>query len=160
MGWILLIATVATSSGALWAWSYPDSVALVILAVPPALLVFAGWRVWLLSNRPVRWHTVAIPILAVVTVVLMCFQVPVKVRFADSRSDFEAAVREIEAGTPLEKYSGINVGTYEVSGVDRRGANIYFSIVDSGFVDHNYFAYMPEGPTEAAYHLAGLWYVD
>ncbi|MBO0678175.1 hypothetical protein JRC04_11950 [Mycolicibacterium sp. S2-37] len=122
-----------------------------LLALLAALVVAAAWLVRTITcaalTRRFFVRMLAVPLVFALTVGLLAFDVPVRVRFALARPAFEQAVAAIQAGAPPEDFRRRH-GTYPVDQVVRRGRNIYFSVAGAGFLGGAGFAYLPAGPPD------------
>ncbi|MFE3290056.1 hypothetical protein [Rhodococcus sp. NPDC059234] len=69
---------------------------------------------------------------------------PRQARWQWSQAEFAAAVDDLPSGTR----SGVierRIGSYDVRTVRRHGDNVYFVVTDSGFLDDDGIAYLPDG---------------
>ncbi|MEV7007295.1 hypothetical protein [Streptosporangium sp. NPDC051022] len=111
-------------------------------------------RYWL------RWAVV--PVVGLIAIGLVAFNVPYTARFALSEASMEHLAREIVAGRQPESDGGW-VGLYPVSAVRRVDDVVFFYLKDTGFLGSHDLAWSPKGEPpqehEVGYtHLQGPWY--
>lgn len=169
-GWpVFLLVLVACGIG-LWAASYPTAPFSYLIISVLALGILGLW--WLmrfavaLIARNRSWTSVLAPAAVAVTILLTVLSVPLQLRLLYAKPDFEALVAELAANQPA-RWEPREVGGYRVSQVRRHNQNWYFVIEDSGFLDDDGLAYLPDGPPRVpdpvgegvkVGHISGAWY--
>ncbi|SEK85683.1 hypothetical protein [Rhodococcus maanshanensis] len=171
-GWSLLATTALVCGAALWAFSFPtpNSWILILFCLWPTVLIAVCWTVktttFLVRRNAWSNWILAAPLVALTSATLLVFDVPLQARWQLSQSDFAAAVEEVRSGADRADFDG-RIGGYDVRDVRRHGDNVYFVVTDSGFLDDDGVAYLPDGePTTPdpvgegvqVWHLRGPWY--
>ena len=148
-GWLLigllLIVWSASSPGgsfsALWAW----------LLVPVLFLSWLVRFIWKLvrDRRQLgdlsRWFIV--PAMVAVVIVVLTLDLPLRARFAVSRSAFDEVVAAAPPSEDSDFSPPLSIGLYRFTSVYRDGDAIIFERTD--FHDWG-FAYLPHGPSGIA----------
>ena len=115
------------------------------------------------------WGFAVAPVAGVLVLVLLIAAVPLRIRFAMSRGDFDRAVATIDTAEEPDSSNTRQIGSYEISNVvSLEGGGILFYEAHGNFLDDAGFAYLPDGPASAPgngsfenpqfTHLTGPWY--
>lgn len=163
----------------LWAYSFPG---VNFLAVVPCIwIVGIAAVIWLVRavtyvragrrgnhEGSALWFAVA-PAGAIVLVALLFANVPLRVRWQSSRSDFQHALTEVQADPG--SWSGWHprqVGRYTMTTARVVGDGVIFYEKTGSFLDDAGFAYLPDGPSDTLANgsfenpqwlaLGGHWY--
>lgn len=131
------------------------------------LVVFVAWRVKGRPTRRARWWFV-LPVGAVVTVSLLAFHVPLRARWAVSRSDFARTVALVQRDPARAEELEGQIGWYSINSIQVVDGGVLFRERTGGFFDDSGFAYLPDGPdadgknmgleSPEILHLSGPWY--
>jgi hypothetical protein len=171
-------ALVLPALGLLWSHSVPGFA--FFLWFGSVGLLFVGAVVWgvrllmyALAKRRrhaegrARWFLLA-PAAGVVALALIVADVPLKARWALSRSDFAAVVDEAFEEGDFASTEDQRIGLYNVTHLYRQGEAIIFYERTGMFSDDAGFAYLPNGPFPELEnggferpefrHLGGPWY--
>lgn len=168
----LLATTVVVCGAALWAFSFPtpNGWILILFCEIPAALIAVSWTLktmlFLVRRRVWSNWILAVPLVVLTTGTLLVLDAPLQARWQLTQSDFAAAGDEIRSGTDRADFER-RIGTYEVRHVRTHEDNIYFVIRDSGFLNDDGVAYLPDGEPATpdpvgegvrVWHLRGPWY--
>lgn len=171
-GWSLLATTALVCGAALWAFTFPtpNSWILILFCLWPTVLIAVCWTVkattFLIRRNAWSNWILAVPLIASTTAALVVVDAPLQARWQLSQSDFAAAVADIRSGSAPADVDR-RIGGYDVRGVRRHGDNVYFVVTDSGFLDDDGVAYLPDGEPATpdpvgegvqVWHLRGPWY--
>ncbi|AQA24628.1 hypothetical protein BTZ20_1650 [Rhodococcus sp. MTM3W5.2] len=171
-GWSLLATTALVCGAALWAFTFPtpNSWILILFCLWPAALIAICWTAktatFLVRRNAWSHWILAVPLVTLSSITLLVFGAPLQARWQLSQSDFAAAVEEIRSGTDRTDFDG-RIGGYDVRDVRTHGDNVYFVVSDSGFLDDDGVAYLPDGEPATpdpvgegvqVWHLRGPWY--
>lgn len=139
----------------LWSSSYPGTLAVgTIISVTGVLLLGALWAYrfirWLRAERYAGWARWAIaPVMVVVTLVLIITHVPLRVRFEESRSEFDRITRGLEPRGGFDAWEPLEVpdeiGTFQLVYGFQVGRNVIIYESHGWFDDDAGFAYLPDG---------------
>jgi hypothetical protein len=177
-GRLFHLALVLPALGLLWSHSVPGLAFLLWFA--SVALLFLGAVVWgvrllayaLARHRGraegrARWFLVA-PIAAVVVLVLIVADVPLRARWSVSRSDFEAVVADAMKDEDYSSVESQRIGLYDITLIYRQGEAVIFYEGNGVLFDDAGFAYLPDGPFPELEnggferpefrHLGGPWY--
>ena len=177
-GWIFWGACTLGAAGLLWSLTtvgggfFLGVGAIGILALCAVAWVFRVSVLLILTglSGPRRtWAALAaIPVCGLLVAGLVVTEAPLHLRWAHSRSAFEAAVAELPADGSSGGTMPSRLGTYRVLAIERVGTGVYFFEADSGLFDDAGFAYLPDGPDPDAAagtferlsvsDLSGNWY--
>lgn len=162
----------------LWAWSVPGFD--LPLWMPSAMALGLGALVWgvrlltyvvaRIRQQPTtggRRFLVA-PVCGAIALGLVIADVPLKARWAASRSSFETVVDEALEDDDFESVDDQRLGLYSVTNVYRQGDAVIFYERTGSVSDDAGFAYLPDGPFPELEnggferpefrHLGGPWY--
>ncbi len=139
----------------LWAATYPGLHPIGLLAVL-ALLVLGGlWCVRLslaIAQRAEwslgRWSFA--PGLGIAAAGFYLLGLPVKLRFALARAEFQAVLSSLPANESLEEGDQVSVpdriGSYQITGAHQVDGGVLFYERWGAWIDDAGFAYLPKGP--------------
>ena len=169
-GWIVhvllglaLLVFLATSSvpGSLFRAAVWATLVVLVLVLTWVARV-AGYLVARRAGRAEGspWWLVVAPLLLVVTLLLVATDVPLQVRFAQAKGDFEDRVEQIDAGETEGERAvdlGGRYGTFDISRVGETsdGNAIVFFTSKGGLFQDVGFAYIPGDPDEVDLELIG-----
>lgn len=135
----------------LWAWSFPGFHFVLIVLFWPTLLAAAVWVIRGLTYlRAIergtgagtsRWFAVA-PVGALLLLAIVVADLPLRARWATSRSAFDRAVDDT-----LPVGSERRIGSFTITTIRRVEGGVLFYEKAGSFMDDAGFAYLPGGPT-------------
>ncbi|WCO65615.1 hypothetical protein PO878_14010 [Iamia majanohamensis] len=182
--WFFHLVLLVPVAVVLWGATSPYGAFLPLVFGAGGIVLLAG--VWLARAvafaaaslrrpRSARWLAVA-PIAGVVVVALMVADVPLRLRWAQSRPAFEEVVATVDADdeAPVDDDPTVagfprRLGSYEVTSVLDWDGGTAFVEADGGFIDDTGFVHLPDGPDALSdqqrvgfvldlRHLEGDWY--
>ncbi len=176
--WLFHVALVPPTLGLLWSCSVPGFA--YFLWLGSAALLAVGAFIWaarsisyLVARRRGRsdgrtsWFLVA-PVAGLLVLALILIDVPLRARWAVSRSGFETVVQEAKKDESFSSIGNQRVGLYQVLHVYSQGEAVIFYEKTGAFSDDAGFAYLPHGPFSGLenggferpefWHLGGHWY--
>jgi hypothetical protein len=162
LGLALLVYLAASSApGSLFRASVGATLVVLVLVLTWVARV-AGYLVARRAGRAEGspWWLAVAPLLIVVTLLLVATDVPLRLRFAQAKGDFEDRVEQIDAGETEGERAvdlGGSYGTYDISRVGQTadGNAIVFFTSKGGLFQDVGFAYIPDDPDEADLELVG-----
>ncbi|MEZ5282505.1 MAG: hypothetical protein R2770_18760 [Acidimicrobiales bacterium] len=171
--WVFHLALAVPLVYVLWRYTLPGAVfGGELFWIGLMLPMGVGWLGWLIiwsANTPRQqaWRWGIAPAMVIASATLAVSDVPLRVRFELNRSDFDEIVEGLEPAAPLELPD--RVGTYEITGGFRSGANVILYERNGGtLLNDGGFAYLPHGPDDSLenddfespkfWSLGGGWY--
>ncbi|ADG76806.1 putative protein OS=Tsukamurella paurometabola (strain ATCC 8368 / DSM / CCUG 35730 /CIP 100753 / JCM 10117 / KCTC 9821 / NBRC 16120 / NCIMB 702349/ NCTC 13040) OX=521096 GN=Tpau_0152 PE=4 SV=1 [Tsukamurella paurometabola] len=130
-------------------------------------------RVGIALARPIGpqwdWRFLVIPTISALGLTAAVFNLPREARWTYAKPRLEATSAAIRSGAmPVRSGESLRIGSYSLSYDDRADGNIWFRVVDAGFLNSEYLVHSPVGhavrPAEERHrntveHFDGQWWL-